>query len=298
MQETIARRSLTALQTAVLETVAYSDIFEFPLTEDEVWRNLPLAASREEVEVSVSALIEEHVLVAPGEYVALFGREDIRFERERRRESSRSLRRTAEHYGRLVSLLPFVRIVALTGSLAVDNARAGDDLDFLIVTAKGRVWLTRAMTMLVVRYAGLRGVTVCPNYLLSESALELSERDLYTARELRQMLPLFGHDVYDHMLAANAWWHDVLPNAEPPAEARRSSTHSFARKVCEWLLRLRPFDRLEAWLLSHKGGELARNAGPEAVFDETMCKGHFEGWRERTHRLVEERVQKILEPLS
>ena len=298
MEETVTRIRLTTLQTALLETVAYSDIFDFPLAVDEILRNLPLVASRYEVVDAVEALAAQHLLVRTGAYVTLAGREDIHLERQRRLAASRVLRRRAQTYGRLVSRLPFVRMVGLTGSLAVDNAKAGDDIDLLIVTAKGRVWLTRALTILVVRYAALWGVTLCPNFLISESALELPERDLYTARELRQMVPIFGHDVYERMLAANVWWRERLPNAELPGEAHTSAKPSFARRVCEWLLRRRSFDRLEAWLLAQKGGELARNAGPEAVFDETKCKGHFEGWRERTRRMVEERVRKIMEPSS
>ena len=138
----------------------------------------------------------------------------------------------AARYGALIAKLPFVRMVAVTGSLAVENAEAADDIDYLIVTSKGRLWLPRAMTILVVRLGGLRGVTLCPNYLLSESALALSERDPYTARELFQMRPLIGHDVHARMLAANMWCRELLPNwsgSTETAEERRSLGWSLRR---------------------------------------------------------------------
>ena len=73
------------------------------------------------------------------------------------------------------------------------------------------------MTMVVVRLAALRGVTLCPNYLLAESALALPDRDVYTARELLQMrADRAAQDVYERMLAANAWWRDLLPNWRSP----------------------------------------------------------------------------------
>lgn len=295
MSDTAATVRLSSLEAAILRTVVYSDLFDFPLTPEEVWRRLPAPARRDEVEAVLATDAPMGLLEFYAPYVTLSARGHIIELRERRRRSSDALRATATHYGRLIARLPFVRMVAITGSLAADNAEDGDDLDYLIVTAPGRVWFARALTMLVVRFAALRGLMLCPNYLLDENVLALPDRDLYTARELRQMRPVGGHDVYARMLAANAWWHDYLPNAEEPVIEPRVPRRSLLRRAIEALLSLPPFDRLEAWLLARKGAKLRRDAGPEAVFDATMCKGHFEGWRERTHRQVEQRVAALLE---
>ena len=264
------------------------------MTPGEVWRGLPAVATLDEVgdALSVGALAPYLARVMP--YVTLRNREHLAAVRERRRVSSTALRRKAERYGRWIARLPFVRMVAVTGSLAVGNAEESDDLDYLIVAAPGRVWLARAMTMVVVRIAGLRGTTVCPNYLLSEARLALRNHDLYTARELLQMQPLAGVEVYRRMLAANPWWRDYLPNAAPSAAPVVSDQPSLARRAVEALLWTRPFGLLEAWLLRHKGGELRQlSTGDEAVFDETMCKGHFEGWRERSRRTLAERMTAL-----
>jgi hypothetical protein len=200
-------------------------------------------------------------------------------------------------YGGMIARLPFVRMVAITGSLAVDNADKGDDIDYLIVTAPGRVWLARALTMAVVRLAALRGVTVCPNYLLSEEALALPEQDRYTARELLQMRPLSGDRVYRRLLAANAWWRDYLPNAL--AAAAVSDGGGVLQRLGELLLR--PVaGRLEAWVYRRKAAELAAQAeagNGEVVFDATMCKGHFEGHRRRTAEALAQRLRRLEEPL-
>ena len=74
---------------------------------------------------------------------------------------------------------------------------------------------------------------------------------------------------------------------------------STMRRATESFLRLPPFDALERWILAHKGAELRRHSGStEAVFDETVCKGHFDRWRERTHRRLAERMQQLLEAAS
>jgi hypothetical protein len=294
-----AIHNLTSLQADVLETVAYSDVFDFPLTSEEVWRWLPRSASLDEV-LSALALLTPEAFASVPPYVTLRGREHLVATRERRRLSTLALRRHAGFYGSLIARLPFVRMVAITGSLAVENAAEDEDLDYLIVTAPGRVWLARAMTMLIVRLAGLRGVTLCPNYFLAESVLALSERNYYTARELLQMAPIAGHAVYDRMLLENAWWRDYLPNANPPAltSSIRASTLSFPRRLAEAVLSTRLGDMIESWLLSRKGAEL-RNLivdNSEAVFDATMCKGHFDGHRRRIEDAVKERLRRLTAP--
>jgi hypothetical protein len=293
-EEALTSVTVSHLETAVVQTVLYSDIFDFPLTAEEIWRWLPQSATRSEVEEAVQRLTPAYLsCIAP--YVMLIGREHLALIREQRKKTSAALRVKAAHYGKLITRLPFVRLVAITGSLAAANADTSDDIDYLIVTASGRVWLTRALTMLVVRLASLAGVTLCPNYILSESALALADHDLYTARELLQMKPIGRPSTYTRMLAANGWYQDLLPNATPAAVEFDPDKPSFLRSTVEWVLRTGPFDLLEAWLLRHKGDELRREAGREAVFDSTMCKGHFGGWRERTRREVQARVTRLRE---
>ncbi len=295
MQTTAAATSLSGLETAVLETVVYSDVFDFPVTRNEIWRWLPIKARLGEVEeVLNGSRLMPDLLTEVSSYVTLKGREHLVSVREQRRKSSAVLRDTAERYARLISRLPFVRLIAITGSIAAENADKNSDLDYLLVTAPGRVWLTRSMTVLIVRLASMQGVTLCPNYLLSESAVALQERDLYTARELFSMIPVGGTPVYAKMMIENVWWHEYLPNAPKPFLREISQGVSPIRRLAEAFLHTKPFDWLEAWLLSHKGAELRRQAGNETTFDETMCKGHFDAWGERTREKIAERMRYLI----
>ena len=284
--------ALSVLERAVVECVAYSDVFDYPLTLEEIRRALPVVASSADVAAALEAACDFVIGVAP--YHALAGREALVETRTRRAEASRKLRRPADSYGRLIARLPFVRMVAVTGSLAVDNAEDGDDVDYLIVTTPGRVWLARALTIAVVRMAALQGLTLCPNYLLAETALALPERDTYTARELLQIRPVAGHGVYARMLAANAWCAELLPNWRQAAD-QPDEPPGLLQRIGEAVLGGRLGDALERWFLRRKGRELSARApaAAETAFNEDVCKGHFDAHRARLEAELALRMSRL-----
>ena len=176
--------------------------------------------------------------------------------------------------------LPFVRMVAVTGALAMDNVEAGDDFDFLIVTEPGRLWLCRAIIIaLVVKPAASRGDVVCPNYLLSERALLFVERNLFTAHELTQMVPIAGLETYRHMRQVNGWVTRFLPNAGI-LPLRASIDPSFQRPIrtlAETVLRTPLGAGLEQWEMRRKVRKLSHRAEDQAglAFSADQCKGHL-----------------------
>ena len=146
------------------------------------------------------------------------GREAIVETRKRRAQVAARLWTKAARYGQIIASLPFVRMVAITGSLAMNNTDEGKDVDYMIVTAPNHLWICRAFALLIARIAKLEGIHLCPNYLITTNALELKERSLYVAHELAQMVPLSGMEIYDEMRRLNDWVDDYLPNASGAPE--------------------------------------------------------------------------------
>src|SRR5579859_7139563 len=168
-----------AVELAIVQAVAYADVFDYPLTVEEVHRYLVgVPASRGSVRTALSSprLVPE-VLARSGRYISLAGREATVEIRRARGAAATDYWRRAIRYGHQIGNLPFVRMVAVTGALAMDNVADGD-IDYLVITEPGRLWLCRALVVGLVRLAAMRGVVLCPNYFLSEQALVLSERNL------------------------------------------------------------------------------------------------------------------------
>ena len=293
--------SFPDLERSILRTVAYSDVFDYPLSHAEVHRYLDAtAAATGEVGEALHRLTGTD-LCAADDWVALAGREDLFALRQRRRRIAEDLWPAARRWARTISRLPLVRMVSVTGALAVNNVDHDADVDYLIVTEPGRVWLCRTMVVQIVRLARLGGVVICPNWLLAADALTLADRSLFAARELSQMVPLTGLELYRRMRRLNPWAAVFLPNAAgPPCPVAEAAPPSKAwTGFTERMLLGRTGAGAEVWMRRRKAREILRAnpETPEVVLDRHQCKGHVDAHGERIRRAYAERLSTLgLEP--
>jgi hypothetical protein len=274
-------------EAAILRAVLYADVFAYPLTLEELHRYLiGEAASLAEVQAALtdSIWLADKVQWADG-FVRLLDRPELTDLRQARAAYAAPLCRAARRFGTVMAHLPFVRMVAVTGALAMNNVEAKADIDYLIVTTPGRVWLTRACAIALVRVARMFGVHLCPNYFLDSTALAQPRRDLFIAHEVVQMIPLAGHDLYWDMRTVNDWTQAFLPNASTMPQAERDcAPHGFGRlcqKVVELILGGRLGNRLERWERNRKLAKFEtqlHQADSAAVLDERQVKGHFDDY--------------------
>ena len=287
---------------AILQTLLYADIFDYPLTPAEIHHYLiALPATREAVEAALenSSWLRARIVIH-ADYVTLRGRQALARLRAERRRSSDRLWQAARRWSAVLGCLPFVRMIGVTGALAVDNAPRGDDIDFLIVTAPGRVWLARGLVVLAVRAARLLGAGLCPNYVLAESALAQQRRDLFIAHDLAQMVPLVGGQVYRQMRLVNRWADEYLPQAgQPMRDEPEIGLAGWGRQLQRWgeaLLGGRVGDRLENWERVRKLRKFAPEAGQSgsaAELDTERVKGHFDDHGHPILREFEQRVAQL-----
>jgi hypothetical protein len=295
-----------AIRSGILLAVAYGDVFDYAMTVEEVQRYL--VGVRAGMAAVKQLLWEETSqtkrLSQQGDLVCLAGREALFEVRKERKAIAEKHWEAAGAYGRILAGVPFVRMVAVTGSLAVDNLEAGGDIDYLVVTAAGRLWLCRALSILVVRWAAQRGERLCPNYFLSQNSLASDSKDLYTAHELAQMVPLNNMGLYARIRASNPWTQWYLPNAQGAQQRRLPG------RIKRWV---GPVQRLgEAGLSGWLGGSLENwemrrkiarfnrqpAEGAETDFCAEQCKGHFEGHAGRAMAEFARRVERLGIPVS
>jgi hypothetical protein len=302
-----AARSDPQIEQAVLRTVAYADVFDYPLYAREVHRYLHGTTAT--LEATDAALAR---CTAPGGalsyrdgFYTLQGRESLVTVRDRRAAIADRLWPAALRFARLIAGLPFVRMVAVTGSLAWHNVDDGGDIDYLIVTTPGRLWVCRWLIAAVGRVARLDGVSLCPNYVISTRALALADHNLYTAYEVARMTPIAGIGMYRRLRRANPWVEAYLPNAvHPPRAPERAAPlppqrmnmgrARFAR-LTQRILESPLGALLERWEMKYrirKRLKLGNEAG-EAAYGIDCCKCHVSGHARRTLAAFAERVAAL-----
>lgn len=205
----------------ILQTLIYSDIFDFPLTIDELYLYLHNDVSssvtlpdKQTIKTIVEGLRNE-VTIQEG-YVCCKGKEETIRKRQIRERISKKKLQEAMNLVPLLAWIPTIEVLGVSGAVAVYNADEQGDIDLFVIAQANTLWLTRACILLVLLVLGKRSSRgFCLNMLLASDALWLSKekRDIYIAHEVMQLLPLVTrHQTYEAFIQANAWIETVLPN--------------------------------------------------------------------------------------
>jgi len=229
------------LQKTILAVLVYHDIFNYPLKEQEIRRFLvqirnhsvvkgnlvkmrdKFKFSKSQIQNSLKLLQKKEKVVKQDNYYCLSGREGIINLRKRREKYSKEKIKIAEKVVKVLKIIPWIKMIAVTGALAMNNSSKDDDIDFLVITAKNRLWLTRLLMVIVLEILDKRRRPdhkkvkdkICLNMFLDETVLSLSKdkQSLFTAHEIIQMKPIFNKDyIYERFLQSNLWVKNYLPN--------------------------------------------------------------------------------------
>lgn len=214
-----------ANEKAIVKTILYADIFDYPLTPDEVWRFLAgKSLPRGVVEKTLKNL--PSFISRKNGYLFISGREQILSLRKKRFSISQVKHRKAQKIARVLGFIPTILSVSLSGSLAMDNAEENADIDFFIITKQGWMWITRLCTVILLNILGVRRTRgentsgICTNMFIdiSDCMFFKDPQDIYLAHEIVQLKPLFDrHDAFLFFLQRNRWVTRILPNTSLPS---------------------------------------------------------------------------------
>ncbi|MDC3229474.1 nucleotidyltransferase domain-containing protein, partial [Flavobacteriaceae bacterium] len=114
---------------------------------------------------------------------------------------------------RLISKFPYVECVGISGSLSKGYYDDDGDIDFFIITSPKRLWIARTFLILYKKIFLLNSRKYfCVNYFISSNALEIEEKNIFTATELTTLLPMFGNGSFHKFYEKNKWVENYLPN--------------------------------------------------------------------------------------
>lgn len=210
------------ISQSILATLAYHDIFEYPLTEQQTYSYVIIKSPVSTFNKTLQLLLKEKKIVQKDNLLFLKGRESIVKIRQVRKRSSAKKLEKALFYAKILRFIPTIKLLAISGALSMENADANDDIDLVIVTSKGSLWTTRLLANLILwpfrRKAGELHIKdkACLNMFLEFDSLKIGTQNLYTAHEIAQMRPLWQRGkTYQSLIKANSWVKNYLPNWQP-----------------------------------------------------------------------------------
>lgn len=253
---------MDSLLQAIEATLAYSGFFDFPITINELSKNL--ISARIYSTDNIKEVLKTKRL--PPKY-----RRWLVSDLSRTRVRRLSVSNTKLQYGRLIAqkiaMFPTVKLVAATGSLAAQNAVPSSDIDLMVITSASTLWITRPLVLLWVSLWYRRRTpgklvdrdAVCLNLWLDTRALAVPEalRNIYTAHEVLQLVPLYERkNTYQRFLRANSWVRQFMANAyaakRVAGKTPRTVKLSRIKVVHWWAVLNKILFKLQYWYMKPK----------------------------------------------
>jgi hypothetical protein len=228
-----------SLKKDILATLTYFDLFDYPLRESEIFTFLSHYDNFPEFERALKTMTNESDIFRIGDFYSLHNNYAIAARRYKGNEKAAFMLRKAEQAANLISSFPFVKGVAVSGSLSKYFADENTDIDFFIITAANRLWISRTFLHCFKKLTYLFKMQdlFCMNYFIDEAELVILEKNIYTATEVATILPLRGSNVFERFFEENNWTETYFPNKDmhlPPVKnMRRTWLKVFAEKILD-----------------------------------------------------------------
>lgn len=219
-------KEVLSLKQAVLATIAYADLLNFPLKCEEIEEYLyGWSATREAIE---AVLKEIQGVIHLNGYYCLNNRIELIETRKKNDVLLMNYWKKIRRFRFFFQLCPFVRSVAVCNSVSYGNVKETSDIDLFVITADHRLSIARFFLKLITQLIGVRvhhgfiSKRFCLSFFVTVSAHNLKaiayEFDPHLAYFVKTMTPLFGAKVFDEFLRNNESW--MAPYFKRPNKSR------------------------------------------------------------------------------
>jgi tetratricopeptide (TPR) repeat protein len=247
------------LEKSIFATLAYFDVFDYPLTLFEIWKwlykfenwkleieNLEPSGSLADIQkILESSDVLKSLVSSQRGFYFLKGKDNLVELRQKRYNLAEKKFKKALRIARFFKFIPGIKMIAVCNSLAWSNAREGGDIDFFIITAKNKIWTTRFLAAGLLKLFGLRPTKnntqdkICLSFFVDEENLNLEsialeQPDAYLIYWITQLAPIYDRGgIYEKFLKANEWIKKYLPNSfgSEISERRKVASRSFSSGV-------------------------------------------------------------------
>lgn len=204
---------MTITAENILKTLGYFDLFQYPLTRDEIYLFYPEHVSPPVVFNELGAMVNDKSIYIFDELYSL--QNDPALSQRRRNGNLLAVEqmKIAVKVSKFLSGFPYVKGIAVSGSLSKNFATENSDIDFFVITAANRLWIARTFMHLYKKLTFLTGKQhwFCMNYYVDEAALEIPEKNVFTAMEIVTLVPMEGKTSIENFISSNHWTKVFFP---------------------------------------------------------------------------------------
>jgi hypothetical protein len=243
-------------ERAILKTLLYSDFFDYPLKEEEIFKYLITDKKIDKIQVHKVLKQFKIAVESNKNFYFLSGRKSLVKKRINREKISLQKFKKAKKIIKILSLIPTIRLIGISGTLSMRNSEKHDDIDIFVITQENFVWTTRFLLIIFLVLLGVYRTRnsknysdkICLNMMLDEGSMKL-EKNLYIAHEISQLVPVFEKDnTYKKFLLENKWIENFMINALNDKKIylkKKSNTMDF---ILNWLFDFFAFEKIAKYL--------------------------------------------------
>lgn len=319
------------LQKPILQTLAFWDIFDYPLTKEELYRGF-YSTDCTGTNFAFSLFIESLSQFADAGSIGykdgfyfLLGREEIVAKRQLKVKLIEEKIKIAKRGIKKMAWVPFLRAVFVCNTVGMGITEEDSDVDVFIIVKKGRLWLSRFLVTSVLSLFNLRRTKnkiknkICLSFyvtddnlnlesvaLKSDSSAKASAVDIYLIYWLNNLIPIYDpNNLHERIMKANQWVKKYLPNglqsyAVDGAWGIKLETISkFAKKFFEKVWNSNYGEMLENQAKSFQKAKMKSNYSSvqnepdtRVIVSDSMLKFHEKDRREEYKKLWLEKCEK------
>lgn len=193
------------MELMLLRLLCYFDVFNHPLSLKEL--EALTHEESEDLQNALQLLVDKQAIFSQDHFYGI--RETIAEQislRKEKEDRAQGYYHKLPRYLRLIKSFPFVRGVAISGSLSKNVMPEDGDIDYFIITAADRLWVCRTLLILFKKIFLLNSRKYfCLNYFVDENNLEIIDKNMFTAIEIKSLITVYNSHLLEQVHQQNGW---------------------------------------------------------------------------------------------
>ncbi len=234
------------IKKSILKTIVFFDLFDYPLTQFEIWKYIKLKTSLFSV-MNILNNAKFSIINEKNGFYFLNGRKNIIKTRMERNDYACDKLKKANKIAKIFRNIPAIKMISVSNIIGALNLREGSDIDLFIIVDKNKIWRTRFLCVIILELLNLRPSPgnekdkICLSFFLCTNNLDVKnlrlEDDIYFNYWIINLVPIYNINyTYEKFISTNNWIKDEFPNWKMVKSGHRYFTEKGSNFLIKFFL--------------------------------------------------------------